>query len=354
MKIFQSRSKAAIGLDVGSGAVKLLQLTRAGGALRVSHFAHERLPAGAISNENITDSSAVAAAIATAVRRGGIKTKQCVMAVSGSNVITRTIHIPAEIADSDLESRIELDAGQHIPYPLDEVNIDFTVLGPAPRNAELKEVLLVASRKENVNFLQGVAEEAGFKLCVVDVEAFALANAFNELVRPGATIAADQTIALLDIGNTSTNLVVSRDGRLLYTREQPFGSQSLFDEMRRRYGDEAADINPLLGEGTQLGDLEDEILAPYKAQVVQQVSRALQFYSSSAAQYNPVNRIFLSGASAGIPGLGQMMDDELGIAAEVANPIAGLKVTAAVAGSALQQHAAGLMVAAGLALRGVE
>ncbi|GAB4187112.1 MAG: pilus assembly protein PilM [Wenzhouxiangellaceae bacterium] len=341
-----------MGLDIGSGAVKLLQLSRSGGGFRVDHFAHEALPKGALADGNINDTEVVSETIRRAVQRAGTKAKHCVVAVSGSSVINRVINLPASLSDLELESRVELEAGQHIPYPLNEVNVDFEVLGPAPRNAELIEVLLVASRKENIDMRRSVVEDAGLSARVVDVEAFAVANAYEDFIAPRENIPEDQTVALIDIGSNSTSLIVVQDRRLVYTREQPFGGRSLLDDIQRRYGDEMADYDFASADSAPPG-FEDEILQPFKQQIVQQISRALQFYASSS-NYSAVSRIFLAGGCASIDGLGQMVDDELGISAEVADPIEGMRVAGTVSGNLLQRHAPGLMVVAGLALRGIE
>lgn len=352
LNIFQSKTGAVIGLDIGSGAVKIVQLSRSGRGYKVDYFAHEPLPKGALADGNINDAEVVSETIRRAVQRANAKTKHCVVAVSGSSIINRVINLPASLNDSELESRIELEAGQHIPYPLDEVNMDFEVLGSAPRNAELIEVLLVASRKENIDLRRAVVEDAGLVPKVVDVEAFAVANAYEQLIAEREGIPPDQTIALLDIGSNSTSLVVVTEGRLLYTREQPFGGRSLQDEIQRRYGDEMADYDFSSAVPLPPG-FEDEVIEPFKQQIVQQISRALQFYASSS-NYSAVNRIFLSGGCAAIEGLGQMVDDELGIPAEMANPIAEMRISGSVSTNLLQHHASALMVAAGLALRGFD
>lgn len=352
LNIFQSKSSAVIGLDIGSGAIKLLQLARSGGGFRVDYFAHEPLPKGVVSDGSINDTEVVSETIRRAVKRAGTKAKHCVVAVSGSSIINRTITLPASLSELEMESRIELEAGQHIPYPLDEVNIDFEVLGMAPRNAELVEVLLVASRKENIDMRRSVVEDSGLLAKVVDVEAFAVSNAYDELVSPRESVDDGQAVALLDIGSDSTSLIVTKERRLLYTREQPFGGRSLQDDIQRRYGDEYADFDFNESASAPPG-FEDEILQPFKQQIVQQISRALQFYASSS-NYSAVSRLYLSGGCSGIDGLSQMVDDELGISAEVADPVAGMRIAGAVSTNQLQRYAGALMVAAGLALRGFD
>lgn len=352
LNIFQSKSGAVIGLDIGSGAVKLLQLARSGRGYKVEYFAHEPLPKGALADGNISDTEVVSETVRRAVQRANTKARHCVVAVSGSSVINRVITLPASLSDLELESRIELEASQNIPYPLNEVNMDFEVLGAAPRNPELVEVLLVASRKENIDLRRSVVEDAGLLPKVVDVEAFAVANAFDELIAPREGVTGDQTVALLDIGANSTSLIVVRDGRLLYTREQPFGGRAMRDDAVRRYGEEMAEFDFANVDAAPPG-FEDEIIQPFKQQIVQQISRALQFYASSS-NYSAVTRIFLSGGCGAIQGLGQMVDDELGIPAEMANPIADMRTASAVSANMLQRHASGLMVAAGLALRGFD
>lgn len=352
MKIFNSKPQPVIGLDIGSNSVKLLQLSRQGNDYRVEHAALEPLPDGVVVETNINDPEQAAAAIKRALKSSGTRARHCAVAVSGSAVITKTINVPADLAEDEIEGQIEVEANQYIPYPRDEVSLDFEVLGPSPRNADLVEVLLAASKSENVEGRQAVAEMAGLKAKVVDVEAYAIGNAF-ELVRRRDGISDSETTGVMDIGATVTTLIVMRAGRVIYIREHPFGGRQLTEEAVRRYGLDAEQSRFLeKGEEPPAG-FADEVLEPFKHNVIQQISRALQFYSSSS-DYSSLGTLYLAGGCAAIEGLGEMVGNELGISCELADPLKGLRLAPRIKARQLEHQMPAMMVACGLALRGFD
>ena len=160
-----------VGVDISSTAVKVLQLSRSGDRYRVEHYAVEPLPPNAVVEKNIVEAEAVGDAIRRAMARSGSKAKHGAAAVAGSAVITRTIPMPAELDEDEMEAQIELEAANYVPYPIDEVNVDFEVLGPMPGNPEMRQVLLAASRTENVELRVSALELGGLTARVMDVEA---------------------------------------------------------------------------------------------------------------------------------------------------------------------------------------
>jgi type IV pilus assembly protein PilM len=223
-----------IGVDISSTAVKLLQLARTGDRYRVEHYAVEPLPPNAVVEKNLVEVEAVGEAIRRAVARSGTKVKNAAAAVSGSSVITKVIGMPAALDEDEMESQIELEAVNYIPYPVEEVNLDFEVLGPMPGNSEMVQVLLAASRSENVEMRASALELGGLTAKVIDVEAFCIENAFA-LMAPTLNVPRDGLVALVDVGATMTTLNVLRGGRSIYTRENVFGGKQLTDEVMRRY-----------------------------------------------------------------------------------------------------------------------
>ena len=214
-----------IGLDISSTAVKLLELGKSGDRLRVESYAVEPLPANSVIEKNISDVEAVGDAIKRAVKRSGTRTKFAAVAVAGSAVITKVIPMPSSMSEEDMEQQIELEADQYIPYPLEEVNIDFEVLGPSENDPEKVDVLLAASRSENVDVRVAAIELAGLKAKIVDVEAYAMENAFGMLAPQLPDQGMDQTVAVVDVGATMTTLNVMHDQKTIYTREQVFGGK---------------------------------------------------------------------------------------------------------------------------------
>lgn len=352
MKLFSSSPPPCVGLDIGSSSVKLLHLSQSGSDYRVEHVAVESLPEGAVTESNINNLEQVAGAIRSAMKRSGSKAKHCAMAVSGSAVITKTIHLPADLEEDEIEGQIEVEAGQYIPYPREEVSLDFEMLGPSPRNADLLEILLAASKTENVETRQAVADMAGLSCRVVDVEAFAIANAF-ELVRKQEGISDSGATAVMDIGDTQASLSVLRGGRSIYHRDHPFGGRELLDETMRRYGlepEQAAFWRT--GEEPPAG-YEDEVLEPYRQHVIQQISRALQFFSSSS-DYASISTLYLAGGGACASGLSEAVGSELGMTCELADPLKGVRVSPRIKVATLDRLRPSLATATGLALRGFD
>jgi type IV pilus assembly protein PilM len=351
-KLFGSAQPPLIGIDIGSSSVKLIQLSASGSSYRVDAFAVEPVPEGSVSEGAISEPEQIADAIKRAMQRGKFKAKHCAMAVTGSAVITKVINLPADLSEEDIEGQIEVEAGQYIPFPREEVSLDFEVLGPSPRNADLLEILLAASKTEHVDTRLEVAELVGLNMAVVDVEAYAIANAF-ELVRKAAGIDEAETIGVLNIGSTVSSMIVLRGNRSIYSREHSFGGHQLIEECMRRYGMDAEQASFLQrGEEPPAG-FEDEVLEPFRQNVIQQISRALQFYSSSS-EYSSINTLFITGGGASIPGLAEAVGNEVGISCEVADPLKDLRVAPKVNAKALDQARPSLTTACGLALRGFD
>ena len=247
---------------------------------------------------------------------------------------------------------MQIEANQYVPYALDEVSLDFDILGPSPRNADLIDILLAASKSENIESRQDALDAIGLTARVVDVEAFAIANAF-ELIRERDNLSKNEAVGVFDIGFDLTTLLVLRGGRVIYTREHPFGGRQLLEETMRRYEmtAEQASFYERNEDGPE--DFESEIMEPFQLNIVHQISRALQFFASSN-EYSPISTIYLSGGSASLKGLASMVQQELGLTTRVADPVSGMDLAPSVAVSALKRNAPNLMVAMGLALRGFD
>ena len=352
MKLFGKKTEPLIGLDIGSTSVRLLQLSSRGGGYRVDHFAIHSLNEGVVVDNAIQDVEAIADAISSAVKTSGTRAKTCAIAVSGSAVFTKTISLPSDLATADIESQVQIEANQYIPYSLDEVSLDFEVVGPSARNPDMMDILLAASKSENIESRQDAIETAGLKTKIVDVEAFALANAF-ELIRKRDGISESQAVGFFDIGHDLTTLLVIKGGQVIYTRDHPFGGHQLLEENQRRYNMSAEEAR-FHERGEQApDDFQDEVLEPFKLNIVHQVSRALQFYASSN-EYSSISTIYLSGGTATLSGMAPMVQEELGMTTRVADPVAGLDSANNVAATSLNRNGTNLMIAMGLALRGFD
>lgn len=349
MGLFTKSQPPIVGVDISSTAVKLLQLSRTGERYRVEHYAVEPLPPNAVVEKNIVEVEAVGEAISRAMARSGSKAKHAAAAVAGSAIITKTIPMPADLDEEEMESAVELEAVNYIPYPIEEVSLDFEVLGPVPGNEEMVQVLLAASRSENVETRAEALKLGGLTAKVIDVEAFAIENAFSLLA---GTLNAphDGIVALVDIGATMTTLNIIRESRSLYNREQVFGGKQLTDEVMRRYGLSYEEAGLAKRQGGLPESYEIEVLEPFKEALVQQISRLLQFFYAGS-EFNRVDQIVLAGGCASIPGVPEMVEEQLGVPTIVANPLAHMTLGSRVQAHALAQDAPALMIACGLALR---
>ncbi len=345
----KKRQIPVLGVDISSSSVKLLELSRSGGKYKVESYAVASLPPNSVVEKNIAELEAVAETISKAHTLSKGKLKTGAVAVAGSAVITKLIDMPAGLNDDNMETQITLEADQYIPYPLEEVAIDFEVQGESERNPDEVEVLLAACRRENVDLRVDALEMADITTKVVDVEAYAIERAY-ELIRSQLDCDEDSAVAIVDVGATQTTLSVLVDGLTVYTREQLFGGKQLTEEIQRRYGLSLEEAGLAKKQGGLPDDYEPEVLEPFKEAVVQQVTRSLQFFFSSS-QYNDVDQIVLAGGVSSMPGLAELVQEKLGTPTAVANPFADMAIASRVNTTALSNDAPALMIACGLAMR---
>ncbi len=349
-QLFTRKKPPVVGLDISSSAVKLLELSRNGNRYRVESYAVEPLPPNSVVEKNITDVEAVGEAVRRAMKRAGAHTRNAAVAVAGSSVITKVIPMPNNLSDDELHSQIEMEADQYVPYPLEEVSLDFEVLGPSDNNPDTVDVLLAACRTETVDMRTAAVENGGLDIKVVDVEAYAAENAFQLLQDQVPDHGADKTVAVIDVGSTMTTLNVVHDSKLIYTRDQVFGGKQLTEEIMRRYGLSYEEAGMAKRQGGLPENYEPEVLEPFKEAMCQQVSRSLQFFFGSS-QYNSVEQIILAGGSASVPGITDLLQERLGVETLVANPFASMSLSSRVKPQSLSNDAPALLIACGLALR---
>ena len=350
MSWFNRKKMPVLGIDISSAAVKLLELSKIGARYRVESYAVAPLPQDAIVDRSIANVDVIAEAIKTAVKRSSSKVKHACVGVAGSVVLTKIIAMSATMTDDEREEQILVEADQYVPYSLDEVSLDFEVQGPTENNPEMVDVLLAASRRENVDDRVAALTQAGLKAKIVDVEAFAMENSFMLLADQLPDAIEGQTIAVADIGASTATLNVLHDGKTIYTREQGFGGKQLTEEIQRRYGLSYEEA----GLAKRLGGLPDnytsDVLEPFKNAMVQQIARSLQFFVSSSANKG-VDSIVLAGGCASIQGLESLVEQNLGVQAFIANPFINMALSNRVKPQSLSNDAPAMMIACGLALR---
>ena len=351
LSIFSTKARALIGVDISSSSVKMVELASNGkDGYRVERYTIEILPKDVVSDGNIVNLEAAAESVKRAWKKLASSTKYVAIALPASAVITKKIIVPAGQREEELEVQVESEANQYIPFALEEVNLDFQVLGPAPSSPDEIEVLIAASRKEKVEDRVAVAEAAGLKPIVMDVESYAVLSSFELIEKQFPDGGKGQIIALVDVGANVMNLTVLRNDQQLYAREQAFGGNQLTQDIARHYGMSFEEAEAAKRSNNLPDNYEAELLRPYIESMALEVSRALQFFFTST-QFNKIDHIVLSGGCAVIPGADEVVASRTQINTIVANPFADMVLSDRVRAKNLLTDASSLMVACGLALR---
>ena len=341
-----------IGVDISSSSVKMVELseTPKKNGYIVEHYVIEILPHDAVTDGNINNLDAVSDTLRRAWKRMGTRIKNVSLALPAAAVISKKILLPNGLRDNELEMQVEAEANQYIPFALEEVNLDFQVIGPAPSNPDEIEVLLAASRKANVDDRVAAAQEAGLTTIVVDVEPYAAEAAFEQIRSglPGG--ATDQCIALIDIGATVMNVNIIRNAQSIYMRDQQIGGGQLTQMIQNAFGLTADEAEAAKRNGELPDNYEYDVLTPFRENVATEITRALQFFFTST-QYNEVDYIILSGGCATLSGLDDAVKARTQAHTLVANPFAQMALSARIKPRQLQIDAPALMIACGLAMR---
>ena len=348
LRLYRKPNKGLVGVDISSTTVKLLELSVKNGRYWVESYAVMPLPENSVVEKSILNPEAVADALERAVNLANPHTTHVAIAVPTSMVIHKIIEMDADMSDEEREVQIRMDAEQYIPFPLDEVSLDFEVLPDRLANPNRVNVLLVATRTENVDTRVEVLELAGLVAKVADVESYAMERAFSvfaDTLPMGAN-----TVGILDIGHTMTTLSVMQKGKIIYTREQVFGGRQLTQDIQSRYGLSFEEAGRAKKERTLPDDYDTEVLEPFLDAVVQQAARSLQFFFSSS-QFNEIDHILLAGGNANIPGLAKLLQQKLGYRVTIANPFLQMGFSPQIDIKKIENDASSLMVACGLALR---
>lgn len=350
MKWFNRKHEHLIGIDISTAAIKLLELSKSGARYKVESYAVAPLAQDAVIDSNISNAAMIAETIKLALKQSGARSRHVCVAIAGSSVMTKMITMPANLSEDEIEEQIMVEADQYIPYSLDEVRLDFEVQKVNEANPDMVDILLAASRRENVDERVDVLERAGLTASIVDVEAFAMENAFALLKDQLPNSGAGHTVAIADIGASMTTLNIMYQGRAIYTREQGFGGKQLTEEIQRRYGLSYEEAGLAKRHGGLPDNYDSDVLAPFKRALVQQVARSLQFFISSSANRS-IDTIVLAGGCASIAGVDKLVEQELGIPAFVANPFINMALSSKIKPQSLSNDASAMMIACGLALR---
>jgi type IV pilus assembly protein PilM len=350
-----SKSGNLFGVDIGSSSVKLVSLSGGGERYGLESYAVVALPHGAVVDGSIKDPGTVAEVIEKAVKVAGNKKSgeaSAVTAVLSSAVITKRIEMSNALSEFDLEDQIKIEADQFIPYPIEEVALDFEVIGPAEHSPNLNSVLLVACRQTDVEEREDVISSSGLKCKVIDVDTFAIERAYPLF---GADQPVDdKLVGIVDIGASTLTLNVFKGNEIVYTREQTFGGNDLSNAISQQYGMSVEEVEQSLRLNDLSSEIEDMVVMPFRGTVAQQVSRSLQFFYSSGTHHHELSALYLSGGTAAIDGLAEQLQEEIGITTLMANPFSRMKINPRVNTVRLERDAPSLVKACGLAMRGFE
>ena len=349
--LFGKKTQQLLGLDITTSSVKLIELSLAGKRYRVDSYSAEPTPPSSVSEKAIIDAKAVGEAIRRAVKRSGAKSTDVAVAISGDAAITKIIQMPSSLSERDLEGQVEIQADQYIPFPMEEVSFDYEIVGPNAKDPELLDVLLVATRTENVEQRQAAVSAAGLETQIVDVEAFALENACRLLSHQIPDHGIGHSVAVVDIGASSTTFSVLQDLKVFYTRDFNFGGQQLTEEIMRTYGLSMEDAGRAKKQGGLPSNYQPEVLEPFIDDMTQQVSRSLQFFLASGGGREEPEMILVCGGCANIPGIADVISSRVGIPTEIGDPLGQMKISSKAKSQGVHKDATALLTACGLALR---
>ena len=349
--LFGKQKQPLLGLDITTSSVKLIELSKSGKRYRVESYAAEPTPPSSVNEKSIVDAKAVGEAIRRAVKRSGAKATNVAIAISGDAAITKVIQMASNLSERDLEGQVEIQADQYIPFPMEEVSFDWEIVGPNAKDPELIDVLLVATRTTNVEQRQAAVAAAGLQAEIVDVEAFALENACQLLSHQIPDNGIGQSVAVVDIGASSTTFSVLQDLKVIYTRDFAFGGQQLTEEIMRTYGLSLEEAGRAKKEGGLPSNFQPEVLDPFMDEMSLQVSRSLQFFLASGSGREQPESILVCGGCANIPGVADVIASRVGIPAEIGDPLGQMKLSSRAKALGVVKDSTALLTACGLALR---
>jgi len=354
LSILNPKARPLLGVDVGSSAVRMVELSGSPAACQLDGYAIEPLPEGALVEGGIVDIDAVSGALMRCLHRLGTSTRYVAMAMPSDAVITKKIILPAGLPEIEMELQVEAEANQYIPFAIDEVNLDFQVIGPAPSGPDEIEVLIAVSRKEGIEDRVACAETAKLKPVVMDVELYAMLAAFDHVRTQFASDTDESICALVDVGTNATKVTMMKGKQIIYGRELAFGGDHLTQSMMRTYGMSHEDAEKHKRGDLMLDNLpenfETDIQRPYLDNLAVEVSRALRFFFTSTP-FGEVHHIVLMGGGSLLPGSVEAVAAHTRIHTVLANPFVKMALSQKVRPQQLLSDAPSLMVACGLAMR---
>jgi len=349
-QLWKKKTSMMVGIDIGSHTAKAVLLSQGNNGYVLEDYAIEPMPRGSVIDREIQDIEAVGSVIAKIRKKISTKAKDAVAAVSGQTVITKVIYMDVSLSEDELAHQIEIEADSLIPYPLDEVSLDFESLDVNESDPTKVNVLLSAARTESIEARVAALELGDFNAKVIDVESYAISRTNDLCLSMLPDDAADKMVAIVDIGSAMTLFSVTNAGKHVYSRDQMFGGEQYTRSIVSYY-------NKSFEEAEQAKIINDlppnytfEVLAPFHTILMQQIRRAIQMFLTSSG-FDKIDYLLVSGGSASIEGLEALLCDELGIRTIIVNPFNDMELSKNINKDELAKVAPQLMVATGLALR---
>lgn len=348
--LFRRQPPALMGLDVSASSIKLVELGQdASGNHVLECCGIEPLQQDWVSEGAIEYFDEVVQACKDLIRKSGARAKQVAMALPSSVVISKRVVLPADLSAAEMEIQAEVEASQYIPFPLDEVSLDFCVMGVNAYSSEDVDVMIAAARKEKVEEFQGLAEAVGLVPAVIEVDSYAARRAALQIVDQLPT-EQQQITALFQLGGLTSSLQVMRGEESLYERELMFGGYQLTQQLVRQYGFSLKEAETKKRTGDLPADYAEDVLAPFVQTLSRDIEGALQFFFTSTP-YNRVDAIALAGGSATLMGLAAAVEERTSSPCATLNPFEGMHVARTIRVERLQREAPSYLTACGLALR---
>lgn len=345
--LFGQSSPPLAGLDISTSGLRLVELADAGkGVVRLERHAFEALPRGAVVDGNIENFDQVAEAVRRIWKKSGTRARNVALGMPPAAVITKKIILPAGMAEDQLEVQVESEASQYIPFALDEVSLDFDVVGPAPNSPDDMEVMLAAARREKVEDRVAVAEAAGLSATVMDIESYAARAALERAAPTGQ----DKIVALFQIGAGITHVSMLHNGDTVYEKEQAFGGNTLTQEIVRNYGLAYEEAETRKKSGDLPENFRADVLTPFLESAALEVTRAIQFFFTSTP-YTRIDQIWLAGGGAQLPGLVELIGGRTRIPTAQVTPFDGMLLAPGLRDAQLRAEGPSYLVACGLGLR---
>ena len=353
----KSPSKTILGVDISSSAIKLIEMEPSRDGFIVIAYGVEPLPEGVTFDREIVDVAKIARVLHSVYKKSGARSRNVAVAVSGSSIISNYIDVPSSLTSKQVEARVKLEADTIIPFPLDEINLDFAVVGQNITSKDQVRVQVVACQRDYVDRRKEVVELAGLNPVVVDIESFAFARAYQTLIdftqnkplKNSVLTAKDEIVAIVDIGATQFTFLVLSNQSIIYSVEQPFGGRQLTEDIQRHYNLTWAEAGRAKRKGGRDADYAEAMLNPFKTLLIEHVTRSIQvFYSSTDT--NKIDKLVLSGGVSKTDGLRDQISDAVGIPAEVIDLSKSISVSHLPSSERLTADIPAMMLAFGLAL----